>query len=62
MNVDVIHKTGSAIMAASLIGLFKFYVDVQTELALLNAQVTQANETADEILQVLDTIAPRTTR
>jgi len=49
-------------MAASLIGLFKFYVDVQTELALLNAQVTQANETADEILQVLDTIAPRTTR
>ena len=46
-------------MAAALLGLFKFYVDVKTELALLNQQVTQANETADEILDILDTIAPR---
>ena len=49
-------------MAASLLGLFKFYVDVQTELALLNAQITQANETADEILEILDAIAPRRTQ
>jgi len=49
-------------MAAALLGLFKFYVDVKTELALLNQQVSQSNETADEILEILDTIAPRRTQ
>ena len=62
MNTDSIHKAGATVMAAALLGLFKFYVDVKTELALLNQQVTQANETADEILEILDAIAPRRTQ
>ena len=61
MNVEVIHKVVSTVMAGALVGLVKFYVDVSTELAVLNQQVQQANETADEILDILDTIAPRTT-
>jgi|TARA_R100000664_G_scaffold443_4_gene1428 hypothetical protein len=62
MNVDVIHKVVSTVMAGSLVGLIKFYVDVNTQLAVLNQQVQQANETADEILEILDAIAPRTTQ
>jgi hypothetical protein len=62
MNVEVIHKVVSTVMAGALVGLVKFYVDVSTELAVLNQQVQQANETADEILEILDAIAPRTTQ
>tara|TARA_R110000824_G_scaffold341835_1_gene528269 strand:- start:216 stop:404 length:189 start_codon:yes stop_codon:yes gene_type:complete len=62
MNTETLHKAGSTIMAAALLGLFKFYVDVKTELALLGQQVSQSNETADEILDILDTIAPRRTQ
>ena len=62
MNVDVIHKVVSTVMAGALVGLIKFYVDVNTQLAVLNQQVQQANETADEILEILDAIAPRTTQ
>jgi hypothetical protein len=62
MNVEVIHKVVSTLMAGTIIGLVKFYVDVNTELAVLNQQVQQANETADEILEVLDAIAPRRTQ
>jgi hypothetical protein len=60
MKADL-HKLGSTLMAACLLGLFKFYVDVNTELALLSAEVAQANQTADEILEILDAIAPRST-
>ena len=62
MNVDVIHKVVSTVMGGALVGLIKFYVDVNTQLAVLNQQVQQANETADEILEILDAIAPRTTQ
>ena len=62
MNVEVIHKVVSTVMAGALVGLVKLYVDVSTELAVLNQQVQQANETADEILEILDAIAPRTTQ
>ena len=62
MNTEVIHKVVSTLMAGTVIGLIKFYVDVSTELAVLNQQVQQANETADEILEVLDAIAPRRTQ
>ena len=58
---DGIHKVITAAMVASLTGMFKFYVDVSTELAVLTAEVEQANESAVEILNILDTIAPRTT-
>ena len=58
---DSIHKVITAGMVASLTGMFKFYVDVSTELAVLTTEVEQANETAAEILEILDTIAPRTT-
>ena len=62
MNAEVIHKVVSTVMAGAVGGLVKFYVDVSTELAVLNQQVQQANETADEILEILDAIAPRTTQ
>jgi len=58
---DSIHKIITAAMVAALTGMAKFYVDVSTELAVLTAQVEQANEAAAEILEILDTIAPRTT-
>ena len=58
---DTIHKAVSAVIAAALIGMFKFYVDVNTQLALLNQRVEFANEKAEEILETLDTIAPRRT-
>jgi predicted RNA binding protein with dsRBD fold (UPF0201 family) len=58
---DSIHKVITAAMVAALTGMFKFYVDVSTELAVLTTEVEQANESAVEILQILDTIAPRTT-
>lgn len=62
MNAEVIHKVVSTVMVGAVVGLVKFYVDVSTELAVLNQQVQQANETADEILEILDAIAPRTTQ
>jgi hypothetical protein len=58
---DSIHKVITAIMVAALTGMAKFYVDVSTELAVLTTEVEQANEAAAEILEILDTIAPRTT-
>lgn len=58
---DAIHKVVTTIMVAGLTGMFKFYVDVSTELAVLTQEVEQANESAAEILEILDTIAPRTT-
>ena len=58
---DAIHKVVTTIMVAGLTGMFKFYVDVSTELAVLTQEVDQANESAAEILEFLDTIAPRTT-
>jgi len=62
MNVEVIHKVVSTLMVGTVVGLIKFYVDVNTELAVLKQQVQQANEAADEILEILDAIAPRRTQ
>ena len=57
---EAIHKVLTALLTASLIGLATFVVEVKVELAQIRLQMEQANTQTSAILEVLDTIAPRT--
>lgn len=57
---DSIHKVMTGLLTAALIGLATFVVEVKVELAQIHLQLEQANSQTTVILEVLDTIAPRT--
>jgi len=57
---DTVHKAVTGLMAAMLIGSFKFYVDTQTELALLKRDMESLEATADAILRIVEAAHPRT--
>ena len=57
--LDTVHKVASVVMAAGLIGMFKFYVDVQKDLIQLKTEVGQANANTSLILQEINRLHPR---
>ena len=59
-TLDSIHKVLTGLLTAALIGLATFVVEVKVELAEIHLQLQQANTQTTVILEVLDTIAPRT--
>ena len=61
-TLDSIHKVLTALLTAALVGLATFVVDVKVELAEIHLQLEQANSKTSAILEIIDTIAPRTTQ
>lgn len=59
---DSIHKVLTALLTAALVGLATFVVEVKVELAEIHLQLEQANSKTSAILEIIDTIAPRTTQ
>jgi predicted RNA binding protein with dsRBD fold (UPF0201 family) len=59
-TLDSIHKVLTALLTAALVGLATFVVEVKVELAEIHLQLEQANSKTSVILEIIDTIAPRT--
>ena len=59
---ELLHKVMTGLVSAAVLGLFKFVLDVKVELAEIHIQLAQANQQTAVIIEVLDTIAPRTTQ
>ena len=57
---DLLHKLLTGLVSAAVLGLSKFVLDVKVELAEIQLQLEQANQQTAVIIEVLDTIAPRT--
>ena len=57
--LDTIQKVSSVILAAGIIGLFKFYVDMGTEIRLLQVEAERANRNTELILTEMARLHPR---
>ena len=57
---DLLHKLLTGLVSAAVLGLAKFVLDVKVELAEIQLLLEQANQQTAVIIEVLDTIAPRT--
>jgi len=57
--LDMAQKIATVVLAAAVIGMFKFYVDVQQELSGLKAEVERANHNTSLILSEINRLHPR---
>ncbi len=57
-----IHKIITGLISAALCALSAFLWNVNAELSAIRVQIDGLNQKSAEILQVLDTIAPRTVK
>lgn len=57
--LDMAQKIATVVLAAAVIGMFKFYVDVQQDLSALKAEVERANHNTSLILSEINRLHPR---
>ena len=57
-----LHKIVTSALSAAVVGGGAFLWNLNAQIATIEAQLQTTNERTAEILQVLDTIAPRTVR